>query len=111
MLPTPPIFPQSCLTIALAFALAACAPHASLPSTDTPSQEQRLLDLERRMERLEARHGVEPPYRSKAEIQAHIRELEAERGKLMISYTAEHPAIKDIDRKLEILNNQLEMLE
>ena len=109
MSPTPPIFPKSCLTLTLA--LAACAPHAPLPTTDAPSLEQRLSDLEQRMERLEARSFGEPPYRSKAEIQTHIRELEEERSKLLIRYTVEHPAIKDIDRKLMILDSQLKMLE
>jgi hypothetical protein len=100
-----------CMAIALAVALAACAPHAPRQRTDTPSQEQRLFDLERRMEKLEARPVVEPPYRNQVEIQAQIRELEEERGKLLIRYTPQHPAIKDIDRKLERLNSQLKMLE
>lgn len=109
MSPTPPIFPRPCLTLTLA--LAACAPHAPLPTTDAPSLEQRLFDLEHRVERLEARSLGEPPYRNKAEIQAHIQALEEERRKLLISYTVQHPAIKDIDRKLMILDSQLKMLE
>lgn len=96
--------------LALTFSLAACGSHAPL-KTDTPSLEQRLLDLERRVERLEAHPAVEPPYRSKAEIQAHIRTLEAERDKLLTRYLAQHPEIRDIDRKLEILNSQLKTLE
>ena len=109
MSPTPSIFPRPCLTLTLA--LAACAPHAPLPTTDAPSLEQRLFDLEHRVERLEARSFGEPPYRNKAEIQAHIRALEEERSKLLIGYTVQHPAIKDIDRKLMILDSQLKMLE
>ena len=54
---TRPILSLSCLTVALAFALAACGTQAP-PKADTPSQEQRLFDLERRMERLEARPAV-----------------------------------------------------
>lgn len=111
MLPVRPISIRSGLTLALAPALVACAPYAPLPGADTPSLEQRLLDLERRVARMEARHGVGAPYRNKAEIQAHIRELQEERGKLLIGYTAQHPAIRDIDRRLEILAGQLEMLE
>lgn len=73
--------------------------------------EQRLFDLERRMERLEARPAVQPAYRTREEVQAHIKTLEDERTKLLIDYHAQHPAIKDIDRRLEILNVQLRMLE
>ncbi len=60
------------------------------------------------MERLEARTAVAPPYRDKAEIQAHIGSPEEEQNNLLISYTAQHPSISDIDRMLAILNNQLE---
>jgi len=108
MSPTRSILSLSCLTVALALALTACG---TPPKADTPSLEQRLFDLERRMERLEARPAVQPPYRNKEEIQAHIKALEAERTKLLTDYHAQHPAIKDIDRRLEILNVQLRMLE
>ncbi len=96
--------------LALTFALAACGSSAP-PKTDTPSVEQRLSDLERRVDMLEARPEVQLPYRSKAEIQANIEALEAERGKLLTHYYPQHPEIKDIDRRLEILNSQLQMLE
>jgi len=105
-----PTLSLSCLTVALAFALAACGTQMP-PKADAPSLEQRLFDLERRTERLEARPAVQPPHRSREEIQAHIKALEAERSKLLIDYLPQHPAIKDIDRRLEILNVQLRMLE
>jgi len=101
---------RSCLPAALALALAACATPAP-PKADTPSVEQRLFDLERRMERLEARPAVQPAYRTREEVQAHIKDLETERSRLRVDYHAEHPAIKDIDRRLEILNVQLKMME
>jgi septal ring factor EnvC (AmiA/AmiB activator) len=107
----PPNVLRYCLTIALALALVACAPQAPLPDANKPSQEQRLTDLEQRVDKLEARTPIPPPYRSKAEIQAQISELETERSKLLIHYTAQHPAIRDIDRELAILNDQLKMLE
>jgi hypothetical protein len=108
---TRPILPLSCLTVALAFALTACGTQAP-PKADTPSlEQQRLLDLERRTERLEARPAVQLPYRNKEEIQAHINALEDERAKLLTGYLAQHPAIKDIDRRLEVLYIQLRMLE
>ena len=107
---TRPILCRSCLTVALALALAACGTPAP-PKADTPSVEQRLFDLERRMERLEARPAVQSPYRTKEEIQAHIKALEEERATLLADYLPQHPAIKDIDRRLEILNVQLRMME
>jgi hypothetical protein len=109
-LPTLPILSRYCLTVALALAVVACGTNAP-PKPDTPSVEQRLSDLESRMERLEARPVVQPPYRSKAEIQANIQALEDERAKLLTRYLPKHPAIKDIDRRLGILNSQLKMLE
>jgi hypothetical protein len=96
--------------VALAFLLMACGSNAP-PKTDSPSVEQRLLELERRMDKLEARPAVQPPYRSKAEIQAHITSLESERSALLIRYQPEHPAIRDIDRSLETLNTQLKLLD
>jgi len=110
MSPLLPILYRTCLTAVLAFALAACGSPAP-PKADMPSVEQRLSDLERRVDMLEARPAVQPPYRSKTEIQANIEALEAERGKLLTRYSAQHPEIKDIDRRLEILNSQLQMLE
>ena len=107
---TLPILSRSCLTVALASAMVGCEAYAP-PKPDTPSLEQRMSELERRMERLEARPAVQPPYRNKAEIQAQIRELEDERDKLLTHYLTPHPDIKDIDRRLEILNTQLKMLE
>lgn len=110
MLTTRPII-QSCLCPVFVLLLGACAPHAPQPKTEAPSLEQRLSDLEGRVGKLETRSEVEPPYRSKAEIQAHIKALEEERGKLLSRYTIQHPAIRDIDRQLAILGNQLKMLE
>jgi hypothetical protein len=96
--------------LALAFALAACG-SATPTKPNTPSLEQRMLELEGRVEKLEARPEVKPPFRSKAEIQANIQALEAERGQLLIRYLPQHPAIRDIDRSLEILRAQLKTLE
>jgi len=107
---TPPILSRAWLTVALSFSLAACGSQAP-PKTDTPSLEQRMSELERRVESLEARPVVKPPYRNRAEIQANIRALEDERAELLTHYLPQHPYIKGIDRELEILNSQLKMLE
>lgn len=73
--------------------------------------QQRLDELERRVQRLEGRPPVESPYRGREDVQAHIKTLEAERAKLLVKYTDQHPAVRDIDRRLLILNEQLGMLK
>lgn len=107
---TRPMLLRSCMALSLAFALAGCGSNAPLKD-GTPSIEQRLLELERRMDGMEARFAVAPPYRNKAEIQAHIQELEAERAELLTRYLPQHPAIQDIERMLWILDKQLKDLE
>lgn len=104
--------PRPCraLALAFAFALAGCGSNAPRKA-EAPSIEKRLLELERRMDSMEARFAVAPPYRNKAEIQAHIQELEAERAELLTRYLPQHPAIQDIDRMLWILGKQLKELE
>ncbi|MFZ0106062.1 MAG: hypothetical protein WAK92_04305 [Thiobacillus sp.] len=106
-----PMLFRTGVTVALAFALAACASNSPPPTAETPSLDQRLSDMERRIEMLEARPPIEPPYRDRAEIEAHIQALEAERAALLTRYLSEHPLIRDIDRRLIILNNQLNLLE
>ena len=106
-----PMLFRTGVTVALASALVACASNAPAPTPETPSVEQRLADMERRIEMLEARPSIEPPYRDRAEIEAHIQALEAERAALLTRYLTEHPLIRDIDRRLIILNNQLNMTE
>ncbi len=98
------------LAIALMLVLTGCGTPASSPP-DTPSLEKRMDALELRMQTLEARPVANPPYRSRQEIEAHIETLEAERRKLLTRYFAEHPEIRDIDRKLGLLRSQLKMLE
>jgi hypothetical protein len=97
----------SCLLLALA----ACSTPAPAPTPQALPLEQRISDLERRVELLEARPAVALPYRDRAEIEAHIRMLEAERAALLGRYLPDHPLIRDIDRRLAILNTQLDMLE
>ena len=81
---------------------------APLPQPDAGSLGPRVVEREDRVSKLEARQQAAPPYRSKDEIQTHIRSLEEERGKLLGQYTAEHPAIRDINRKLDMLRHQLD---
>jgi chromosome segregation ATPase len=100
------------LLFPLGLLLVGCASQEMVPTVANQSAtEQRLADLERRVQQLEKRPPVEAPYRNRDEIQAHISQLEAERGKLLLKYTELNPAVRDIDRKLLILREQLRMLE
>ncbi len=102
-----PLMARRLIPVALALALAACG--TVPPAQREPPLAQRVNALEERVERLEARPAVQPPLRSRAEIEAHIRSLEAERAKLRVDYLPQHPAIRDIDRRLGILGTQLDM--
>ncbi len=104
--------PAARVPIALAIAVALTACEAPAPARSAaPTLSQRMVELEHRVEMLEARPAVHSPLRSKAEIKAHIESLEAERAKLLVDYLPQHPAIRDIDRRLDILNAQLKMAE
>lgn len=99
-------------TASVGLFLVGCAPQAARYPNAAQEQvtAQRLDDLERRMQRLEGRPPVQEPYRNREEIQEHIKSLESERAKLLVKYTDQHPAVRDIDRKLLILNEQLQKL-
>jgi septal ring factor EnvC (AmiA/AmiB activator) len=77
------------------------------------SMEQRLDSMERRIESLERRESImpAPPLRSREEIEQQISALERQRESLLAQYTEAHPAIRDIDRRVRILREQLDMLK
>lgn len=109
--PQRPLMLKRPTPVALAIALVLTACETPVPAKREASPlAQRVNELEHRVERLEARPAVQPPLRSKDEIEAHIKSLEAERAKLLVDYLPQHPAIRDIDRRLDILNTQLKML-
>ena len=92
--------------------MGACSTHqVAQPATSNVTTEHRLSDLERRVERLESRPLIDKPFGNQEEIQTRIDQLEAERIKLLIRYTEHHPAIRDINRNLMILREQLKMLQ
>jgi hypothetical protein len=96
-----------CPAVALAFALTACASHATPhPAASSPSQH---VDAPERLQTPDTQ--VQPPFRNRAEIQANIEALEVERAQLQTRYLAPHPEIRDIDRQLDILYAQIKMLE
>jgi chromosome segregation ATPase len=99
-----------CLTLGLASVLAGCGPY---PAKDSGalSLEQRVLELERRVDSLQAERPSASPRRSRAAIQAEISALEQERSRLLTRYYDQHPAIRDIDRRLAILHGELQTLE
>jgi len=97
--------------LALPLLLTACASHEAAPAVaKRPPMEQRLSDLERRVQRLEARPAVPAPHRDRGEIEAYIGKLRSERERLLLKYTEQYPAVRDIDRQLGILNEQLRRL-
>jgi len=93
-------------------ALSGCGTPARKASSmeSAADTQQRLDDLERRMQRLEGRPPVQPPYRNRQEIESQIKSLEEDRAKYLVKYTDQHPAVRDIDRKLLILREQLQMI-
>jgi hypothetical protein len=50
------------------------------------------------------------PHRSREEIDADIRNLEAERAELLAKYAEAHPDVRAVDRRLRILREEREML-
>lgn len=100
------------LSLGVAMLLAGCgsSPERQVDATDAPT-EQRLFELERRVDRLENRPDIQVPYRNREEIESQVKVLEKQRAVLLTKYTERHPAIRDIDRRLLILGNQLKLLE
>ena len=90
---------------ALALALSACARTGGVGDED--ALEQRLRTLEERIEKLKSRPPIQPALRERAAVEAHRAKLLDERAKLLTRYTEQHPAIRDIDRKIHILEQQL----
>lgn len=98
------------LAIALALPVLGCAsPLVAPPVASQTATQQRLDDMERRVQQLESRPPVPASFGNREEVQAKITQLQAERGQLLLKYTELHPAIRDIDRKLRVLREQLEM--
>ena len=91
--------------------LTACAQTTPPPASDTTRIEQQLNDIERRVELLESRPQVQAPLRTREDILEHREKLTAERVRLMTRMTDQHPAIRDIDRQLRILDLQLKSIE
>lgn len=91
--------------------LSACANVTPDGGSARGPTEQRLDELERRVESLESRPEVHAPLRTREDVLKHRDSLVAERGKLLTRYTEQHPAIRDIDRQLRILDLQLKSLE
>jgi hypothetical protein len=97
----------------LGLLLPGCASHEAVPPAvaSPTTTEQRVSDLEQRIEKLESRPPVLAPAGNREDIQARIRQLEAERSNLLLRYTELHPAVRNVNRKLLILQEQLRMLE
>jgi hypothetical protein len=110
MLHVSTVLSRYCLTLAIASVLAGCATYGPQQG-NTPALEQRVLELEDRVRRLEAESLGAPLAPGNAEKQAEINALEAERARLLTRYYEQHPAIRVIDRRLAILRGQLQPQE
>lgn len=83
------------------------------PSPEVVALEQRLSQLEGRIELLERYVTAvpAPPLRSRDEIEQHIRTLESRRATLLQRYTPAHPEVRDVDLQLRLLRLQLAVLD
>ena len=103
---------RAAVLAASALGLAACATPPS-PSPEVVALEQRLSQLEGRIELLERYVTAvpAPPLRSRDDIEQHIRSLEAKRAALLQRYTPAHPEVRDVDLQLRLLRLQLAVLD
>lgn len=103
---------RAAVLAASALGLAACATPPS-PSPEVVALEQRLSQLEGRIELLERYVTAvpAPPLRSRDEIEQHIRTLESRRATLLQRYTPAHPEVRDVDLQLRLLRLQLAVLD
>lgn len=103
---------RAAVLVASALGLAACAA-PSAPSPEVVALEQRLSQLEGRIELLERYVTAvpAPPLRSRDEIEQHIRALESRRATLLQRYTPAHPEVRDVDLQLRLLRLQLAVLD
>jgi hypothetical protein len=97
--------------LAAALGLAACA-QPPAPAPVSPTVEQRLQTLEMRFDALERfiTNLPSPPQRSRAEIEANVQSLEAQRRTLLERYTSAHPSVREVDLSLRLLRLQLELM-
>lgn len=103
---------RSLVYVALFLLLGACA-RQPMQAPDTIAVDHRIKNLEGRVESLERRDTIAPypPLRSREEIEAHIQSLESDRVRLLASYHVAHPDVRYVDRRLQLLKKQLEMLD
>jgi hypothetical protein len=104
---------QSVIFCLVALLLAACVQEPPQPPAPGLSVEQRVQNLERRLDALErfVTNTPAPPLRSRAEIEANIHTLEHQRLQLLDRYQPAHPDIREIDLRLKLLRLQLQMLD
>jgi hypothetical protein len=95
--------------LVITLAVGAFASYSPQSGAVMPSMENRVIDRNHRVDKIEARPDVARSYRSKEDIQQDISDLEAERAELLGRYTPQHPSIRDIDRELLILRGRLKM--
>ena len=85
----------------------------SSPSPEIVAIQQRLQQLEQRVETLDRYVWNLPsvPLRSRQEIEKNIQSLESRRAALLARYTDLHPDVREIDLSLRLLKLQLQMID
>ena len=91
--------------------LTACAQTTPPPASDTTRIEQRLNDIERRVELLESRPQVQAPLRTREDILEHRERLTAERVRLMTRSPDQLRAIRDLGRHMRSQDLQEKSIE
>ena len=91
-------------------ALAACGhgmpPPATVPESPPPQNlDQRLVDLAQEVPEIDL------PNRPAAELRGLLENLQAERARLLLRFTEQHPAVVLVNRKIERVQARLQTIE
>lgn len=95
----------------LVFALGGCA-GKSPPAPQADEREATPARLEQRLQMLAEKYTIEErPTRDPEQIRAQIAALEERRQSLLLRYTAEHPAVVQVNRQIRVLQERLATIE
>lgn len=95
----------------LVLTLGGCA-GKSPPAPLADEREATPARLEERLQMLAGKYTIEErPTRDPEQIRAQIAGLEERRRSLLLRYTAEHPAVVQINRQIRVLQERLAAIE
>ncbi len=99
------------LPLLLLFIASGCA--TTSDSQQLYELDKRIYQLEQRVRTLETRYEAPAviPRRSLEELQKHLDALYRERKRLSLTRTDQHPDMRELDRKIHTLREQIEMLK